>query len=371
MYRAASTGNENFEEWRKKQEQDREAEKGFSFTPEINKTSSKLAKSQQGSGGKGDKQIFDRLYDDFKSKKEHLEAELNVRQVEEVSECTFAPKINEYIVSSEEKKSEMGMALDDRIEKLYENGVKKVAKKRNAPKNDLELLKMREEAVEYQEYCTFHPKTTWKKVFGEEWGNNDDEDEGIEGEDEHDFVDHDDDVFGEQDILLSNVEEASAGGVGGRGEEGGEGEGEGEDSEFAEEFEGGEMEFDEDYGEGEKVFTEEYEEEEEEEEEGEEEEERELDDYGDEEVYELGEGGEEELIDNEDYTSSSEAENDEGGEDAENDEGGEDNDDADVFADEDLFGDDDGLDFGNLNIGDDPSAVSSISAADLHDPVNP
>ena len=88
-------------------------------------------------------------------------------------------------------------------------------------------------------------------------------------------------------------------------------------------------------------------------------------------MYELGEGGEEELIDNEDYTSSSEAENDEGGEDAENDEGGEDNDDADVFADEDLFGDDDGLDFGNLNIGDDPSAVSSISAADLHDPVNP
>ena len=178
LYQKGHMENQRFKVWRGEQVEKYE-KKECTFTPTVDTRKGggerrKSTSSAPGGGGgaaesgrrvqKGD--IFERLY-----VKEH-----KVFHTAADENLTFQPKIISKKVKSEQVAKLTSMPLDERFNYLYEQGVSRQATKRNLPKNEKEEIRRRVEEEEMKE-CTFTPRTTWKKVFG-----------NLEREDEVDYV---------------------------------------------------------------------------------------------------------------------------------------------------------------------------------------
>lgn len=151
LYQKANATSQKFAKWRK-DEADRKVERECTFAPKLTSSSKKAALKKITANG----DVFQRL---------QQRKEKKVASAEDAN-LTFIPKILKKAVKpGSELETLTKMPLDKRFDRLYQQGVEKIERKRMLPKDEEEVLRNREEEEELKE-CTFRPKTTWKQVFG-------------------------------------------------------------------------------------------------------------------------------------------------------------------------------------------------------------
>ena len=222
LYDKANSQNKQFEAWREEAKVKNLTE--CTFAPNLSDSTRKV---QGKLGLRAAKDVFERLTQ--KEKKVFLRAK--------DPNLTFTPKINEkkLIDPDSELAALTQMPLGERFDRLYQQGVDRIEKKRLLPKDESKAIKKKLEDEELKN-CTFKPKTTWKKVFGQNMGSYNEIEMNEAGSFE--FSDNDNDMefhVGEEDEWEEEEVEVPDESEGEGEEEGGEeGEGEGGEEEVGE-----------------------------------------------------------------------------------------------------------------------------------------
>lgn len=183
LYDKASSQNKQFEAWREDAKTRNLTE--CTFSPNLSESAKKVHNKL---GLRVAKNVFERLQ----------QKEKKIFYREEDPNLTFKPKILEKTIVDPD--SELAalthMPLEERFDRLYQQGVERIEKKRMLPKDEEAALRKKLEDKELKQ-CTFKPRTTWKKVFGHSVQSYDGDMEGIES---FEFTENTDDLdFGDEE----------------------------------------------------------------------------------------------------------------------------------------------------------------------------